>query len=283
VAAWRRPYDDRRRLGVGNGKRGPGRDHLYSVAALTSNTGAVLERYRYDAYGQRTVLAADGTTVRAASSYGNQVGFTGRYLDKETSLWYFRARYYSGSLGRFISRDPWKYVDGYSLYPAYFVPLALDPTGLAVDPCAPSPDTEMEVHTGNAAFDVWYRAEYGCMKEPKVVDADVDGVGGGMSPFGFTVGWSFELKAPRLGDIQKEASCLDGRWSVYYTGNFRARVLGKFGFGSFSYSKSVNVIKAFTTPPKDCGCCDDGKNSKIGEGANTYFDDELQRAIQRAL
>jgi RHS repeat-associated protein len=104
-------------------------NHLFSVAALTSNTGAVLERYRYDAYGQRTVLAADGTTVRASSSYGNQVGFTGRYLDKETGLWYFRARYYSGSLGRFVSRDSFRYTDGYNLYQAYFVPRGLDPSG----------------------------------------------------------------------------------------------------------------------------------------------------------
>jgi uncharacterized protein RhaS with RHS repeats len=70
-------------------------NHLYSVAALTDTNRNVVERYRYDAYGERTVLAANGTTVLVGSNYGNQVGFTGRYLDSETGLYYFRARYYS--------------------------------------------------------------------------------------------------------------------------------------------------------------------------------------------
>lgn len=103
---------------------------LYSVSTLTNNSGAIIERYRYDAYGQRTVLAADGVTTRTGSLYGNQVGFTGRYLDRETGLWYFRARHYSGSLGRFTGRDPVRYKDGYALYGAYFIPNARDPHGL---------------------------------------------------------------------------------------------------------------------------------------------------------
>jgi RHS repeat-associated protein len=62
--------------------------------------------------------------------YNQQVGFTGRYLDTESGLYYFRARYYSGTLGRFIGRDPIEYVDGNSLYSAYFIPNQTDPTGM---------------------------------------------------------------------------------------------------------------------------------------------------------
>ncbi len=104
-------------------------NHLYSVAALTNQTGGVVERYRYDTYGQRTVLAADGVTTRAASAYNQQVGFTGRTLDKETGLWYYRTRMYSAQLGRFISRDEQEYQDGFDLYASFFVPNDTDPFG----------------------------------------------------------------------------------------------------------------------------------------------------------
>ena len=48
----------------------------------------------------------------------------------ECELYYFRARYYSGELGRFINRDPLLYVDGMSLYRAYFVVNGVDPSGM---------------------------------------------------------------------------------------------------------------------------------------------------------
>jgi len=86
-------------------------NHLYSVAALTDAAGQVVERYSYNAYGKRTILAADGTTVRTTSSYGNQIGFTGRYHDEETGLVYGRGRMYSPTLGRWTSRDPWQFLD----------------------------------------------------------------------------------------------------------------------------------------------------------------------------
>jgi RHS repeat-associated protein len=92
-------------------------NHLYSIAALSDSTGTVVERYQYDAMGQRTILAANGITVLSASAYGNQIGFTGRYHDDETGLQYFRSRMYSASLGRFISRDSAGYVNGMNFPP----------------------------------------------------------------------------------------------------------------------------------------------------------------------
>ncbi|MEK7857186.1 MAG: RHS repeat-associated core domain-containing protein [Acidobacteriota bacterium] len=104
-------------------------NNLYSVAAITNAAGAVVERYRYDPYGKVTILAPDGTE-RTESAIGNPWTFTGRRLDAETGLYYFRARYYSAELGRFIGRDPLGYVDGMGLYGNYFSPNGMDPLGL---------------------------------------------------------------------------------------------------------------------------------------------------------
>jgi RHS repeat-associated protein len=89
-------------------------------------------RSNHDAYGRQTVLDASGNTLAASSIIGQVYGFTGRRLDLETGLEYFRARMYSHILGRFIQRDPYCYVDGESLYFAYYIPNQLDPNGLDV-------------------------------------------------------------------------------------------------------------------------------------------------------
>ncbi len=82
------------------------RNSQYSVAALTSASGAAVERYGYEPCGELTILAADGSTVRASSSYANSYTYTGRRWDAELKLYYFRARYYDPGLGRFVGWDP---------------------------------------------------------------------------------------------------------------------------------------------------------------------------------
>jgi len=106
-------------------------NHLFSVAALTDAAGNVTERYKYDAYGKQTITLAVGA-VRTKSSVEFNRGFTGYVADSETGLAYARNRMYGPSLGRFVSRDPEGYVDGYSPYGAYFVPGLLDPLGTSI-------------------------------------------------------------------------------------------------------------------------------------------------------
>jgi RHS repeat-associated protein len=108
-------------------------NNVGTIAAISDSAGTVLERYRYDAYGERTVLSPTGS-VRAGSYVDNQIGFTGRYHDGATGLVDFRFRQYDARMGRFISRDD-EYRDGMLLYAAHFVPNSTDPTGhLSVDP-----------------------------------------------------------------------------------------------------------------------------------------------------
>ena len=90
-------------------------------------------------------------TVIPASANNNAYGFTGRRLDTETGLWYFRARYFSDELGRFISRDPLGYDGGgMSLYNGYFALWGdMDPWGLM--PQGFNPSTGMPIGGGNSS------------------------------------------------------------------------------------------------------------------------------------
>ena len=87
-----------------------------SIAAITNGSGDVVERYRYSAYGETTVLEADGVTELDESSVDNAYGFTGRRFDPETGFYYYRARYYAPERGRFVQRDPLGYADGMGVY-----------------------------------------------------------------------------------------------------------------------------------------------------------------------
>jgi len=88
-------------------------DANYNVTALVDTNGNVLERYAYDPYGKVTVLDPDfAELAQQQSAYSNTTLYTGRELDLETGLYYYRARYYHPHLGRFLTRDPLLYSAG---------------------------------------------------------------------------------------------------------------------------------------------------------------------------
>ena len=100
----------------------------YSVTALTDATGSITERYAYDAYGKLTVLDGSGT-VLSGSAYGNRYTYTGREWDDDLGLFHYRARMYDPVAGRFCSKDPIGYGDGFSLYASYMSLDLVDPSG----------------------------------------------------------------------------------------------------------------------------------------------------------
>ena len=109
-------------------------DHEGSVTHLTDGTGAIIERYRYDAFGAPTIYAPNWT-VRTASSYSNRFLFTGRQYDGAW-IYEYRARVYHSGLGRFMSEDPKLFDAGdYNLFRyCHNDPIDLtDPMGLAGD------------------------------------------------------------------------------------------------------------------------------------------------------
>jgi RHS repeat-associated protein len=118
---------------------------LYSAYALTDSDGDVVERYIYDPYGKATVLDGNGTPRTVNESlYGNPWTFTGRRLDGETGLMYYRARMYSVDLGRFCQRDPAKYKgNDWNLY-AYVG----DKPTVFLDPSGMVPELGLEIKLG---------------------------------------------------------------------------------------------------------------------------------------
>jgi len=69
------------------------------------NTGNLLEAYEYNGQGQFQVSNSSGSTV-IGSQIANFLMFAGQYYDPEIDSYYCHARYYSATLGRFLSRDP---------------------------------------------------------------------------------------------------------------------------------------------------------------------------------
>ncbi len=101
----------------------PLQDTLHRAVALTNSGGEIQEAYDTDAYGNTIIFTGPGadntwfTDDDTQSSYGaNDIIYCGYRYDAETENYYVRNRYYSPTLGRWLTRDPIGYAGGIKLY-----------------------------------------------------------------------------------------------------------------------------------------------------------------------
>ena len=106
-------------------------DGLGSITSLTATNGSSSQTYAYDSFGN---------TTNSSGSLKNYFQYTAREFDTETNLYFYRARYYDPSSGRFLSEDPAQFGGAINFYdyvtnnPERFV----DPTGLLQVCCRPA-------------------------------------------------------------------------------------------------------------------------------------------------
>lgn len=88
-------------------------NHQGSVIAMSGDSGAKVEGpFLYDPYGN----CFSGSDPCASLSNTVPYKFTGRRLDPETGLYFYRARMYWGNGGRFLQTDPVGYTVDLNLY-----------------------------------------------------------------------------------------------------------------------------------------------------------------------
>ena len=87
----------------------------YDPTSIVDTNGDVVERYRFSAFGVRTVYSPTWVEQNE-SSFDFDFGFHGQFLDAESGYYDYGYRYYSPELGRWTARDPIEEWWGYNLY-----------------------------------------------------------------------------------------------------------------------------------------------------------------------
>jgi RHS repeat-associated protein len=103
-------------------------DALSSVTSLSNSAGALANTYTFDSLGNIT---------NSTGTLRNPFQYTGREFDSETGVYYYRARYYDPTIGRFLSEDPIRQAGSadFYVYVTNRPTNAIDPTGKTIWLC----------------------------------------------------------------------------------------------------------------------------------------------------
>jgi len=82
-------------------------DHLGSVREVVDDSGSLIARYDYDAWG---------ITETTSGNFDLDFGYTGHFIHQPSGLYLAPFRAYDPALGRWISRDPIREVGGMNIY-----------------------------------------------------------------------------------------------------------------------------------------------------------------------
>lgn len=79
-------------------------DHLGSVRNILNSAGTIVDTINYDSFGN--------IVSESAPQFGDRYKYTAREWDSQLGLYYYRARFYSPTTGRFTSEDPISFASG---------------------------------------------------------------------------------------------------------------------------------------------------------------------------
>ena len=80
------------------------RNAVGSVTVMTDVNNGQVCHLRYEPFGDRIITR--GGSLQSSDPLAQNLAFTARAFDEETSTYYYRARYYASEWGRFLARDP---------------------------------------------------------------------------------------------------------------------------------------------------------------------------------
>ena len=83
------------------------KDAQGTTSDIVDSSGQTIQHYIFSAFGKLLkIVDKDDLEVTIAPPIKQRYTYTGREYDSESGLYYYRARYYSADIGRFLQSDP---------------------------------------------------------------------------------------------------------------------------------------------------------------------------------